>query len=126
MATYELSKDEEAVVLKMRMTPAEIDAADKKQRDNEEEQLQTRLSPTEYADVLAQRAKFAAMTDSEKRVESLVQLQKIIADACEVPEVVAAIQAKVDKSELAVDSMIAVHVDAKPKPMSINTEPVEE
>jgi hypothetical protein len=110
---YELTQIEADVIDRMRMTPEEIEA-DQKQRDtHEEDQLRTRLSEREYAEVLAIRAKMAALTQEQREAESCLQLQRVIVDALEKPAVVAAIRAKVAAGELSANSMIASHVQAK-------------
>jgi hypothetical protein len=110
---YELTQIEADVIDRMRMTPEEIETADQKQRDHEEDQLRTRLSEREYAEVLAIRAKMAALTQEQREAESCLQLQRVIVDALEKPAVVAAIRAKVAAGELSANSMIASHVQAK-------------
>jgi hypothetical protein len=78
---YELNAAEIKAVDRIRMTPEEVAAEEQKQRDSEEEQLRTRLGESEYAAVLAFRAKVAAQTDAERTAEHCLFMQNVIVES---------------------------------------------
>ena len=96
MPTLELTDREAAVVLRMRMTPAEQKAAAQADADALRQRSIDRMTPAQKAAYLAEQERRAALTKEQLQAESLVAQKARIEEQLAKPDIAILVNDLVD------------------------------